>query len=146
MRRFSVVAAMGLAGVSSTALAAPDSPVGIWMTGEKDSRIRVSPCGKALCASVVWTRESGTDSNNPNPALRERNIVGIELTRDMKPDNGGGWAGSMYNPEDGKTYRATMRRKGERQLEVGGCVLGGLICGSETWQRQGEDTAAITRP
>lgn len=117
------------------ALAASEGPIGTWLTEERDSKIRVANCGKALCATIVWAKETGVDSNNPNPSLRSRSIVGIDLTRDMKPDGSGAYAGSIYNPENGKTYQATIKRKGESELEVGGCVLGGLLCGSETWVR-----------
>lgn len=142
--RYASTAAMFVAATLITpAVAGSDGPGGTWLTGERDSRIRVSPCGKAFCATILWAKENGLDGNNPNPALRGRRIIGIELTRDMRPDGRGGWAGSMYNPDNGKTYQATMRRKGERELEVGGCVLGGLICGSELWSRQGDDTASV---
>lgn len=130
------------ATLSVPALAAPDAPLGTWMTEEGDSKVRISSCGKALCATIVWAKVDGRDGSNPNPALRRRSIVGIDLTTDMAPDGEGAWAGSIYNPENGKTYQATLKRKGERDLEVGGCIMGGLLCGSETWTRQPDDTAS----
>ncbi len=141
-----LVLASGLAGA---AIAAPDTPTGIWMTAERDSKIRIASCGKALCATVLWAKAATADENNPNPSLRSRSVVGIDLSRDMKPDGKGGWAGSIYNPENGKTYAATMQRTSERELEVGGCVMGGLLCGSETWQRAPDSTASnapVARP
>lgn len=139
-----VSSAMLLSGVVFVAptLAAAGAPTGTWMTEEGDSKIRISSCGKALCATVVWAKVEGRDGNNPNPALRRRPIVGMELSTDMMPDGQGGWAGSIYNPENGKTYAATLKPKGERALEVGGCILGGLLCGSESWTRQPDDTAS----
>ena len=119
------------------------------MTEERDSKIHIRPCGKALCASILWARGAGRDGNNPEPGLRERSIVGIELSRDIRQDGKGGWIGSMYNPDNGQTYATTLQRKSERTLEVGGCVLGGLLCGSETWQRAPDSTASVdpaTRP
>lgn len=118
------------------------TPTGVWMTENNLSKVRVASCGKAMCATIVWASKSGTDKNNPDPALRTRSIVGLDLTRDMRPDGKGGYAGNIYNPQDGKTYEATMQRVSESELEVGGCVLGGLLCGSETWTRQGESTGS----
>lgn len=144
MRHVLTAAAIMSAALLSPALASSDSPVGVWMTEERDSKIRIAPCGKSVCATILWAKAGGVDGNNPDPALRGRNIVGLDLSRDMKPDGKGGWAGSIYNPENGKTYKATMQRKSDGELEVGGCVLGGLLCGSETWSRQPESTASVT--
>ena len=133
----------GLLTTAASVQASAPAPFGTWMTKEGDSRIRISSCGKALCATIVWTKEPGTDGQNPDPGLRSRNIVGVDLSRDMQPDGSGGWLGSIYNPDNGKTYRATMRRRGESELEVGGCILGGLLCGSDTWLRQPDGTASV---
>lgn len=141
--RVALTAVALLPALLGPASASPDSPVGIWMTEERDSKIRVVSCGKNVCATILWAKTAGLDENNPDPSLRGRSIVGIDLSRDMKPDGKGGWAGSIYNPDNGKTYKATMQRKNEGQLEVGGCVLGGLLCGSETWSRQPDSTASV---
>ena len=127
--------------VGHTARAA-DGPVGIWLTEEKSSKIRIANCGKAMCATVLWAKTGGVDDQNPDPALRNRPVVGLALSRDIRPDGKGAWAASMYNPENGKTYKTTLKPKG-RELEVGGCVLGGLLCGSETWAKAGETTGSV---
>lgn len=141
--RLVISAAVLLAGLGAPALALPGAPYGIWLTAEGDSRIRISPCGKALCATIVWTKQAGTDGQNPNTALRKRPLVGVELSKDMIADGQGGWSGSIYNPENGKTYAGSMKVRGEGKLEVGGCVLG-VLCGSETWSRMPDDTASVT--
>ncbi|WP_375460089.1 DUF2147 domain-containing protein [uncultured Enterovirga sp.] len=138
----SIVAATTL--IAPLAWAAPESPTGVWMTEERDSKVRIAPCGKNMCATIIWAKKTGTDENNPDPALRTKSIIGTDLSRDMRPDGKGGWAGSIYNPENGKTYQATMQRRNEKELEVAGCVFGGLLCGSETWTRQADSTASVT--
>lgn len=126
--------------------AAAESPVGVWLTEEQNSKIRIAPCGKALCATILWARPAGVDQHNPDPALRSRSVIGIDLSRDMKPDGRGGWAGSIYNPQNGNTYKVTLKPVSDRELEVGGCILGGLLCGSETWSRQSDSTASLAKP
>ena len=44
--------------------------------------------------------------DNKNPALRGRQIIGIYVFRGLKP-SGTSWTGTIYNPEDGGTYKAT---------------------------------------
>lgn len=133
---------IGAAWIGAAA-AAPEGPTGIWMTAERDSKIHIRPCGKAICASIVWAKGAGRDDNNPDPSLRGRSIVGIDLSRDIRSNGKGGWVASMYNPENGQTYATTLQRRGDRALEVGGCVLGGLLCGSETWERAPDSTASV---
>lgn len=141
MRRLApaLIIPMSLAG---HAAGAADGPTGIWLTEERTSKIRIAPCGKATCATVLWAKGGGVDDQNPDPSLRNRPVVGLALSRDIRPDGKGAWLASMYNPENGKTYKTTLKPKG-RELEVGGCVLGGLLCGSETWQRAGETTGSV---
>ncbi|TDR94139.1 DUF2147 domain-containing protein [Enterovirga rhinocerotis] len=136
MRQFGAIA-IAFAGMAGTAASAADGPSGVWMTEERDSKIRIASCGRALCATILWAKGGGVDDQNPDPKLRQRAIVGLDLSRDIRPDGKGGWQASMYNPENGRTYRTTLTPKGG-ELEVGGCVLGGLICGSETWRRSGD--------
>ena len=47
------------------------------------------------------------------------------------------WAGSAFNPNDGKRYTAKLTLSGDR-LATAGCVLGGLICKSFEWTRSRE--------
>ncbi len=116
-------------------------PIGIWLTQKGDARIRVSHCGKALCGTVVWIKDAidpqtgkpPVDEKNPDPTKRKRRIIGIRIFT-MSPDGQGGWAGSIYNSDDGQTYNGKLALHGD-QLEVDGCV--GVLCGGEMWRRAG---------
>ena len=137
-----VVATLAAVAVGSGAARAENGNVlGTWLTDGGDSKIRVAPCGKAVCATVAWGKSNGLDSNNPEPALRTRNIVGITLSKNLHPDGDGGWAGSMYNPQNGKSYYVTLRTTGPDSLEIEGCVLA-VLCGSEKWSRLPDSTAS----
>ena len=114
---------------------------GVWLTENGDSKIRMSPCGKAYCGTVIWAKTNSLDEQNPDPSLRKRSIVGLPLTKDMRPAGDRGYAGSIYNPENGKTYNVTMQVKGSSKLEVEGCVLG-FLCGGESWSRLPDETAS----
>lgn len=121
-----------LLGVAMPAAAA-DDVVGTWLTEGGRAQVRMAPCGTARCGTVIWTKAPRKDANNPTASLRDRDLVGVQLVSDAKPA-GEGWAGSLYNPEDGRTYSGTMKLRGA-SLDVSGCVLGGLICRTQTWTR-----------
>jgi uncharacterized protein (DUF2147 family) len=141
MRQIVMAAVAGLVVGAGAARADTGQILGTWLTDGGDSKIRIAPCGKFLCATVTWGKENPLDTKNPDPALRSRNVVGSTLSRNIHPDGGGSWAGSMYNPDNGKSYDVTLRTRGSDGLEIEGCVLA-VLCGSEKWSRLPDSTAS----
>ena len=137
-RILTFVLAAGL-GAGTTEAAASD-PSGLWLTARGDAKIRVSRCGPAFCGRVAWLRqpiisETGqrpVDRKNPDPAMRDRPILGLRLFG-MAPAGPDKWTGPIYNAEDGQTYRGFITLLEPDRLAVGGCV--GPFCGSETWTK-----------
>jgi uncharacterized protein (DUF2147 family) len=116
----------GLIFVGSAAQAAV--PVsGRWFTDNKDSIIEIGPCGATVCGKIVRiiapTKDGkpAIDSNNPNPALRTRPILGMTLLSGFK-DDGSSWRGQIYDPRAGKTYKSFLARLPNGTLQVKGCV------------------------
>ena len=129
--------------VAAAQAAEPASaPIGTWLTEKGDAHIRISHCGNRLCGTIIWVKDTidpktgkpPVDSDNPNPRLRHRRIVGLRIFA-MKPDGHDTWKGGIYNSNNGQTYGGSIRPKGHDALKVSGCF--GLICGSETWHRIG---------
>jgi uncharacterized protein (DUF2147 family) len=121
---------VGLAGLGLLALtlaqggtAQAQDVSGTWLRDSGASRVRFAKCGEAMCGTLAWLK----DTNGPAK-------VGQRIFYDMKPSGDGKWTGSAFNPEDGKTYSGTMTLAGDK-LTTSGCVLGGLICRSVTWNR-----------
>jgi uncharacterized protein (DUF2147 family) len=106
--------------IASPALA---DPSGTWLRENGNSRVRVAPCGDALCGTIVWLKETDTNSK-----------VGQRVFFDMKPNGANKWSGKAFNPENGKTYSGTMTLSGS-SLTTAGCVLGGMICQSVNWRK-----------
>jgi uncharacterized protein (DUF2147 family) len=134
MRIFAALLASVVLG--GPALAASDGPTGTWLTAEGDSKIKIAPCGQTFCATIVWVKPQ-----DPAKAAGGPDYVGLQLSRDLKRNPTGELAGTMLNPENGKTYDVTAKMKNANALEIGGCVLA-ILCGSETWSRAPEDVAA----
>jgi len=137
--RFATIAGFGLALTATGAVA--QEVAGMWTASGGKARVRIADCGGALCANVVSLTEPNdaegkpkVDKNNADASKRSRRIVGIALLSGMKPNGDKTWKGSIYNPEDGKTYTAHMTLEGS-SLKVQGCALGGLICKTQVWTR-----------
>jgi uncharacterized protein (DUF2147 family) len=127
-----------LVALSAAGPAAAD-PAGVWTTPK--AKVRISDCGGGLCATIIAlkepTDEKGQpklDRDNADASKRGRPIVGISVLSGMKRD-GDRWLGQIYNPEDGKTYKAYMTEQGGGALKVQGCALGGLACKTQIWKR-----------
>lgn len=139
--RAATIAAAVLAASPAPSLAA--DPIGNWITEAGKATIRVTDCGGALCGTIVSLREPNdpqtgrpkVDKHNADASKRSRPIVGVQILISVKPDGFNKWTGQVYNPEDGKTYPASVTLQNARTLKVQGCTLGGIICRTNTWTR-----------
>ena len=132
----------GIAALAVLALAgaATASPVGLWRAKD-GGQIRVATCGKALCGFVVTTHpkidpKTGrppVDKHNPDPARRNRSLVGMQILFGMTPSAPGVWSGQLYNDDDGRTYDGKIKELGPRQIRIEGCA--GALCGGEELTR-----------
>jgi uncharacterized protein (DUF2147 family) len=59
------------------------------------------------------------DDLNPDAALRQQPILGIELLSDYRFE-GGKWQGRIYDPESGNVYSSNMRVSGNGDLKMRG--------------------------
>jgi uncharacterized protein (DUF2147 family) len=150
MKTFRLASALWLSTiVLSTIALAPSSParaadpLGTWYTADKDSQVRITNCGGALCGSLVWLKEPidpatgrpKTDSNNADASKRNRPLLGIPIVLAMKPSGTPDqWSGNVYNASDGKTYSGSFTMTGPNTAELKGCVMS-IICKTQTWTR-----------
>lgn len=128
--------------------AAPD-PTGDWRVEEGTAHIRVAICDGALWGVIGWEQSPGTDSENPDPALRSRPTLGMPILVNMKPDakkpEANRWVGKIYNAKNGKMYDSNVTLISPTALKVQGCVLG-VFCGGETWAKVTTPPVATPTP
>ncbi|MEM9554617.1 MAG: DUF2147 domain-containing protein [Acidobacteriota bacterium] len=140
-------ALLGLAAALSVlapSVVAEPSVVGTWLTEHRDAKVRIAPCGENLCGRLVWLEdplnEHGkpeVDDDNPDPSLRDRPLLGLQILESFPPaPNGDGvWSGgTIYDPESGKTYKARMSLDGET-LNLRGYIGVPLLGRTSAWTR-----------
>jgi uncharacterized protein (DUF2147 family) len=153
-----LLAAAALVAIAATALAAAgsgaDAIVGTWRTepGEQGGRahVEISRRGDQLVGTIVKLEEPNfaagheragqpkVDLENPDPAKRERPIVGLRILSGFTHDGDGQWSGgTIYDPANGKIYKARIRLKGRDTLDVRGYVGVPLFGRTTTWKRIG---------
>jgi uncharacterized protein (DUF2147 family) len=97
-----------------------NSPLGVWLTEQKEGKIRIEPCGANLCGYSVDAK------SNQNRT---------QILIDMKSDKDSKWSGRIFDPKSGSTYDSTIALKSPDSLRVQGCAFGGMFCGGQTWSR-----------
>lgn len=138
----SMLAAMvfggALAASGHDALAA--GPEGLWTASDGESQIRITSCGAKLCGALAWLKDANDSSGLPlrdmkniDPALRARPLAGLPLLLGLARA-GADWRGPIYNPEDGKTYEATLTLVDADKLQIRGCVAA-IFCQTEVFAR-----------
>ena len=105
---------------ATTAVQSANSPLGVWLTEEKEGKVRIEQCGANLCGYSVDAK------SNQNG---EKVLINMKPTKDSK------WTGRIFDPNTGSTYDSTIALKGSDNLRVQGCAFGGMFCGGQTWSR-----------
>lgn len=151
-----VAAALAL-GLAARAEASPAAAVAIdgrWATPGIGALIDIAPCAEgapARCGTLVWLWEDGDaagralrDHKNPDATLRARPLIGIRMIDGLSATAPGVFVGTLYNFEDGRTYRGEIRRVGD-VLVLKGCAAR-IFCVEQVWREAAEVRAALERP
>jgi uncharacterized protein (DUF2147 family) len=108
------------AATSAMPMQDANSPLGVWLTEEKEGKVRIEQCGNNLCGYSVDAK------SNQN---------GEQVLINMKPGKDQKWTGRILDPNSGSTYDSTIAMRGPDRLRVQGCAFGGMFCGGQTWTR-----------
>ena len=119
-----------------------DKVIGLWLTGSKKAHIQITRYGDKYGGKIVWLRDpndaSGKpklDSKNPNEKSKKATILGLNNLLGFKHYGKGKYEdGTIYDPENGKTYSCNMTLEGD-VLKVRGYIGISLLGRTETWTR-----------
>jgi glucan biosynthesis protein C len=123
------------------------TPVGLWYAEGGAAQVAIEPCGTNLCGRVVWLRSPFDDDgcdlrdrHNPDPALRRRRVIGLDVLHGLKPEPNGTWeSGSIYDPSTGNTYTCSLTLNGDDRLRLRGYIGIPLLGRTTTWTRVGTE-------
>ncbi len=129
----------------STVFCQADKIIGIWVPAKGTSQVRIFKAtnGKYY-GKVEWleTEKDKLDVNNPDPAQRNKKIQGLMILKDFSynADKKRWEGGTVYDPDNGKTYDCFMWFDGDdNTMTLKGYVLGMKFVGrAEDWKRESE--------
>jgi uncharacterized protein (DUF2147 family) len=151
-----VVAALVFLGMTAHAAGTEaDAIVGQWFTSEKDARIEIFEVNGKYDGKIVWEKNSiypagdpecgkpKHDRENPDVAKRGQPLLGLTLLTGFEYAGGNSWThGTLYNPEDGNTYKTRLSLTPEGTLKVRGYLGISLIGKTVVWTRYEEPVKA----
>lgn len=120
-----------------------DALAGTWLVQDGTAKIKIEQSGAKYFGKIVWldppNDKSGKpllDKKNPDKALQSRTQLGLPLLKDFVYDGDNLWsAGTIYDPESGKTYSCKITMINSQSIEVRGYVGISLFGRTETWKR-----------
>lgn len=132
----------GLVGILSANAAQDMPPIeGTWLSGDGDGWIEITLAGGGLSGVIAGSPNADDerpdrDEKNPDPALRDRPLTGLDLFAGFSYAGEGRWTGgTIYDPNSGKTYRCIITWVDENTLKVRGYIGVPMLGRTETWTR-----------
>ena len=141
--KIAVIVCMLFGSVSAQQPSTKDAIVGTWTVQDGSAKVKIEMNSGKYSGRLVWIKNPNdakgkpvVDSKNPDVSLRNRPQLGLSLLRDFVYDDDNVWTdGSIYNPDDGKTYSCKITMKNSQTIEVRGYVGISLFGKTETWKR-----------
>jgi uncharacterized protein (DUF2147 family) len=129
-----------LMAAAAMAAGGADSIVGRWRAETKGAVIEIARCTTSVCGKLTGSdglraNPGMLDTKNKDPKQRSRHVLGLDMIGGPFTFADGAWTGgTVYNPEDGGTYKATLTLPDTDHLKLKGCIVWPL-CKTQTWTR-----------
>jgi uncharacterized protein (DUF2147 family) len=134
---FIIALAISLGALSGQNAANPDAILGEWLNEAGNAKFLIYKSEQKYFGKVTWgTGGSTKDIHNPDPTLRDRDLVGLAILNGFVFSGNQTWTrGTIYDPNNGKTYDCKLTLKRHETLEVRGYVGAPMFGRTETWTR-----------
>ena len=141
-----------LAIMTAPAQAHESDALGVWATEPTErgqAHVKITKEGDVYVGEIIWLEKptydasegadlegkEKTDRQNPDASKRDQPIVGLQIVNGMKYSGEHAWeGGTIYDPENGKTYKAKMSLEGDT-LKVRGFIGFSLLGRTSEWTR-----------
>jgi uncharacterized protein (DUF2147 family) len=118
-----------------------DAIVGEWYTEESKALVQIYKVDDVYNGKIVWLKEpkkedgsEKLDTNNPDEAKQGNPIIGLNLVNGFVYKGKNNWGdGTIYDPDNGKTYSCKMKLNDDNTLKVRGFIGISLIGRTQVW-------------
>ena len=128
---------IGAAALAATAQAEDGHNVfGTYLTQAKTSTVTIEDCGDGSpCGRVSWIDPNAmAPGQTPETALTKAGdpVLGLLMLEGFEKRKKDWRGGTIYDPENDKSYASRLKRLGDGKLQVKGCI--GPICQTPIWE------------
>ena len=113
---------------------ARDTLEGDWKNRPNTLIVRIAPCGRALCGTVIGADDQAKQSVRRAGTPK---LIGPRVLTGLHRSGPATYAGEVFNPNLNIHGSGTVTLVSPTVLIVRGCVLAGLICRQQHWTRIG---------
>jgi len=132
---------IGFNGVVAAQVINQKSILGNWTVQSGDATVSIFFKENKYFGKVIWLKtpldRNGVvvkDSNNVDKKLRKRPALGLTLLQNFEFTENNTWeGGTIYDPNNGKTYSCNIKMKNKNQLEIRGYIGIALLGRTEIW-------------
>lgn len=119
-----------------------DKIIGVWLTEEKDGKIEIYKSGNKYNGKIIWGenlyeangKTLAKDVKNPNASYKNRPLLNADILTGFVYNSNDWTDGKIYDPQNGKTYSATMKLNGNT-LNLRGYIGVSMFGRTTTWKR-----------
>lgn len=124
----------------------PNDILGKWISTKKNVIIEVYKTANRYQAKVLWFNDtddlsrpmkSRLDIHNPNKALRDQLILGMDVLEDLvyNPEKHRWEKGRIYDPSSGRHWSSVVYFNKQKQMEVKGYWKFEFLCQTLTFTK-----------
>ena len=136
MIRFFALSTLAIAALGS-AQADTHDVFGTFLTQEGTSKVTIEDCGDGTpCGRVSWIDPAAMEPGmTPETATTKTGdpVIGLLMLQSFNKKKKDWRGGTIYDPENDKTYASRLKRLTDGSLQVKGCV--GPICQTQVWSQ-----------
>jgi uncharacterized protein (DUF2147 family) len=122
MKKTILILTLLLSGFAIHSQSESDRIHGVWLNHLENVKVEILQRDGKFFGKIVWIDipedvdiNFPTDKNNPDPKLRSRKIMGLEMMTDLKYANGIWEDGKLYSPKKGQTVDCKLEISDDNQ-------------------------------
>ncbi len=126
--------------ILSFTIYAQNTIVGKWLSESKNGITEIYQANGKYYGKLVWLKEPlnengrpKLDAENKDKGLRTLSLMGLVILKDFVLKDGEWKDGTIYDPENGKTYKCTMWLKDANTIKVRG--YWGIFYRTQVWTK-----------
>ena len=121
-----------------------DKLLGVWEPSNGKARVKIEKIGTKYYGKIVWLKEPDdpetmqpkVDSKNPDASVRNVPLKGYRLLKDFTYSGNSQWEnGTIYDPENGSTYKCIIKMTDANTLDIRGFIGIEALGRTDVWKR-----------